>query len=168
MPVQFAPERLTDAVRHDIEPLLFKHWGEVAHFKDIPLDPDWAFYAACDHAGVLRVYTARDEGKLVGYACYFVKANPHYQTSIQAVQDVLYLHPDYRGVPALRFIAWCDAQLAAEGIDAVYQHLKAAHEHGHRAMQALGYTEVDRIYAKRLQELPTPVADVLVRDAASV
>lgn len=166
MAVSFARESLTDALWNEAFPLLVEHWREVSHFQDIPLDPDRRRYQAFEQAGILRCFTARqlvwqvvreqggfgqnEEHRLVGYALYIVNTNPHYQSSLQAVQDVLYLAKDQRGRTALKFIDWCDDQLRAEGVQATYQHLKAAHEHGHRALQHLGYVEVDRIYAKRL------------------
>ncbi len=87
---------------------------------------------------------------LVGYALYFVRPAPHYQSSVQAVQDVLYLARDHRGRTALKFIAWCDEQLQAEGCQCVYQHIKTVLPNAHRALKHLGYVEVDTIYAKRL------------------
>lgn len=147
--VEFARESLTDALWAEAMPLLVAHKDEIAHYADIPLEPDVAMYAAVDAAGALRCFTARRHGALVGYCLFFVRPNPHYASSLQAVQDVLYLDPSRRGMTGYRFIRWCDEQLAAEGVQVVYHHLKAKHDHA-ALMHALGYEVVDYIYAKRL------------------
>lgn len=188
--VVFAREPLTAELWAEAMPLLVAHKQEIAHYHDIPLEPDVALYAGNEAAGILRCYTARtwatwkgrpcrvlsvsfdcativlaDEDSyaaaagvpadevtlswLVGYALFFVRSNPHYKSSVQAVQDVIYLAPGVRGGTGYKFIAWCDAQLAAEGVQAVYQHVKAAHDFG-RLLERQGYELVDFIYAKRL------------------
>ncbi len=170
--IQFAKELLTDALWAEAIPLLAAHYLEVAHFKDIPLDPDRALYAASEEAGILRVFTARDDkgyihphslklkpgtrmgitispDPLVGYALYFVRPAPHYMGSVQAVQDVLYLAPAHRGRTAYKFVSWCDEQLSTEGVQAVYHHVKASKDFG-PMLEHQGYELVDRIYAKRL------------------
>jgi GMP synthase PP-ATPase subunit len=63
---------------------------------------------------------------------------------------VLFLSPSLRGARhAANFLAWCDAQLAAEGVQAVYHHIKAAHNVG-PLFERMGYTLVDLVYGKRL------------------
>jgi hypothetical protein len=147
--IRFAREALTDALLAEFTPLLQQHWREIAHYPDIPLNPDYETYRAAESAGILRVYTVRDGSACVGYALFFVRNNPHYTGSLQAVQDVLYLHPSQRGGNGYRFIAWCDIQLQREGVQAVYHHSKAAHNFG-ALLNRQGYELVDLIYAKRL------------------
>jgi len=183
--IHFAREPLTPELWHEAMPLLVAHKQEIAHYADIRLEPDVQLYAANEQAGILRCYTARTDteirhgfsfparyqplnegapvvrdkvtraGALVGYALFFVRSNPHYKSSVQAVQDVIYVDPSMRGGTGYRFIAWCDAQLAAEGVQAVYHHVKAAHDFG-RLLERQGYELVDLIYAKRLDH---PVVD---------
>lgn len=136
----------------EMQPLLEKHWEEIAHFKDIPLEPDFELYKQLDMAGILRVFTARDEAdnKMVGYAVFFVKKNPHYSSSLQAVQDVLFIDPSRRGTGG-RFIAWCDRELQTEGVQAVYHHVKQEHNFG-PLLERFGYKCVDLIYTRRLDK----------------
>ncbi len=154
----FAQEPLSADLWAEAMPLLVAHWAEVAHFKDIPLEPDLAMYRAADLNGAVRVFTVRRtefvadnvlRDVLVGYALFTVRPNPHYASSVQAFQDVLYIDPTARGGTGYRFIKWCDEQLRAEGIAAVYQHVKAAHDFG-KILERQGYELVDYIYAKRL------------------
>lgn len=145
----FSQEQFRADLWREATPLLIAHWREIAHFQDIQLDPDLTLYHAAQEAGMVRCYTARDAGVLVGYAIFFVRTNPHYRRSLQATQDVLFLDPSRRGLTGARFIQWCDEQLQAEGVQAVYHHVKAEHNFG-SMLERMGYELVDLIYARRL------------------
>ena len=148
--IAYAREMVT-AGEAEIRPLLVEHWREIAHYQDIELDPDWEFYRA---AKTVRVFTARDGGRLVGYGVFFVGPNKHYRRSIQAVQDLLFILPEYRGrTVGPRLVKYCDEQLRAEGAQVVYHHVKCAHDFG-PLLAHLGYERVEGIYAKRLDREP--------------
>lgn len=149
--LNFSFERLTPTLLDEAYDLLYTHWDEIAHYRDLPLDPDRAQYLALQANGVLRAYSVRvsDTQKLVGYAVYFVRPNPHYVSSgLCAAQDILYIHPDHRGI-GHRFIPWCDEQLRAEGVRCVYQHSKLAHDIG-PLLTRLGYEPIDTMWGRRL------------------
>ncbi len=144
-------ELLNDGLLEEVGPLLRAHWVEIAHYPDIPLDPDFNSYRALEAQGNLRVFTARDAlagMELVGYACFIVRANIHYRTSLQAVQDVLYIRPDRRGF-GRDFISWCDEELRKDGVQVVYHHVKLAHDWG-RLLERLGYERIETIWGRRL------------------
>lgn len=133
----------------EMMPMFRKHYEEIAHYKDIPLDPIERVYLDLESVGGLRVYTARElGGQLVGYAVFSVFKNPHYASSLEAKQDVLYIAPESRGF-GMDFILWCDNQLKADGIKVVYQHVKIAHDFG-PMLKFLGYELIENIYGKRL------------------
>lgn len=147
--MQFQRENLLEIV-DEIGPLLHKHWREVAHYQDIELDPDWEGYARAEAAGGLRTFTVRENGQLVGYAIFFVRHNLHYKQSLQASQDVIFLDPAHRGARyGAALISFADGQLRSEGVQAVYHHVKAAHNFG-PLLESQGYHLVDLIYARRL------------------
>ena len=149
MRLSFACEALTPELLAEMLPLLEAHWREVGHFQDIPLEVDEEAYLNAEASGTLRCFTARvGLGALVGYAVFFVRGNPHYKSSRQAVQDVLFLHKSARGNGA-QFVAWCDHRLVEEGTEVVYHHVKAAHDFG-VMLERQGYELVDKVYAKRL------------------
>lgn len=140
------------AVREEIQPLLEANWRETGHYDDIALDVDWAGYAAIETAGGLRVYTARTHEILVGYGIFFVRHHLHFQGSLQAVQDVIYVHPDYRASTAARgLIGYTESCLRAEGVQAVYHHVMDINRVG-RLLSVLGYDRVGEILAKRLDQ----------------
>lgn len=150
MTVTMQRETFADAYE-DMLPLLHQHWREVAHFSDIPLNVDVESYVAMDSAGRLRVYTLRADSKLVGYVIFTVGPNSHYKQSLQAQGDVIYVHPDYRrGRLGIELIQWSDSQLALEGVQAVYHHVKVQHPALGVLLQRMGYVHVDSIYTRRL------------------
>lgn len=137
-------------------PMIRRHWHEVAHYKDIPLQVDHAGYARCDALGMLRVYTARENGKLVGYAAYVVSKNSHYAGSPQqAKQDVIYVEPTRRGAfVGLRLVRFADEKMHAEGIQVVYHHVKLEHPALASVLRRAGYEPIETIWGKRL-DLPS-------------
>lgn len=146
--IAYARESVAD-VAAEIQPLLEAHWREIAHYQDIALKPDWDFYR---QAKTVRVYTARADGTLIGYGVFFVSHNKHYMGSLQAVQDILFVAPEYRGrTVGPRLIRFCEDMLREEGAQCVYHHVKVAHDFG-PLLRAMGYEEVDTIWAKRLDK----------------
>ena len=146
--MKYQREPVTNALIHDLIPLLNLHYKEISANQDIPLSPEFENYKKIDESGMLRVFTARNESGLVGYCIFFVNRNSHYSTSLQAVQDVLFVHPDHRGSGA-KLILFCDNELKKEGVQVVYHHIKVEHDHP-SMMARLGYKFVDKIYSKRL------------------
>lgn len=145
--MKFQRESFAEAYK-DAASLVEQHYQEIARYKDIPLNPDEKNYLAIEESGMLRVFTVRIDGAMIGYAVYFIKNNMHYQDSKQALQDVLFIQKDKRG-QGREFIAWCDEQLKSEGVDVVYHHVKAKHNFG-PMLERMGYELIDLIYGKRL------------------
>jgi len=149
---QYAPDLWTE-----ILPLLHEHKEEIAHYPDIELAPDVEAYNHAEGAGVLRCYTARVNGALMGYAVFFVKRNMHYRHSLQAVQDVLFVTKSHRhGRVGLQLIRYSEEQLRAEGVQVVYQHLKLAIPQTIALFHKLGYEDIDLIVGKRLDRVASP------------
>jgi GNAT superfamily N-acetyltransferase len=86
-----------DSVIDDIRPLLPEHWKELALWTDeIELDPDFeAYRRACD-AGVMRIYTVRLGGMLIGYAIFAVIPRHMHYRHRWAINDIIWVHPDHR------------------------------------------------------------------------
>jgi len=148
---------LFDAFYLEALPLLERHRLEIAHFPDIPLDVDTDRYRNAEQAGVLRIYTARlNHGPsgpltLIGYAVFLLQHNPHYQSSLQAVEDVLYVDPDQRrGRTGIELIRFSEAALKREGVQAVYHHVKLAHPTLGILLAKEGYESIETIYVKRI------------------
>ena len=137
-----------EAMWPEIYPLFEKHWAEIAHFKDIPLNPDTARYFQLDAAGFMRVFTARAEGKLVGYAVYFVMPHLHFKQSRHATQDVFFIDKEHRGF-GMRFLRWCDEELRKEGVQVVANAVSEANDYS-LVLRRMGYKRSDQMYVRRL------------------
>ncbi len=159
--VDYATERLDAALWDEVSPLLESHWHEVAHYDDIPLDPDRERYAQISETNGLRVYTARkaipapDRGILIGYLAVFVAPSLHYRSATYAVQDVLYVDPLHRGTRAgIGLIRYAQDCLRAEGVTAIFQHVKARKELniGPVLERILHYELIDEVWGLRLDK----------------
>jgi len=147
--MKYQKERLTKELQAELEPLLLDHWAEIAQYSDIPMNVDWQRYYTMQRQGILQVYTARDEGKLVGYCVYMVVPHLHYSDTLYAIQDVLFLHPDYRGRTAgYRMIKFADKDLEGRGVGVIMQHVKVKHDFG-PLLTRMGYEHAENIYSKR-------------------
>lgn len=146
----FACELISE-IKDEIQPLLELHYKEIAHYPDIKLNPDYLRYQKLEDSGMFKVFTARSDGKLIGYNAFFLNHNLHYMDSYQAIQDILFVDPTRRGF-GRNFIKWCDLQLKEMGVQLVLQHLKVKHNFG-VILERQGYELIDLIYGKRLDEV---------------
>lgn len=136
----------------EIRPLLERHWKEVAHYPDIPLQPNWNGYAECERLDLLRIYTGRDEGRLIGYSVFMVHMGMHYSTSKEADEDLLYLAPEHRkGRFGLQLMQFSERELTAEGVQLVKRRTKVSERLNFGALlERMGYEPIDVVYGKRL------------------
>lgn len=100
-------------------------------------------YEAAQYAGTLRLFTVRVAEKPVGYAAYLVGRNPHYRSSLQAVQDSFFVRPEHAPLRGdlLRF---AHQRLRDEGVQTVYQKQLDMRP----LLERLGYEPVDTIWSK--------------------
>lgn len=147
--MKFTEERLTTELLEEVKPLLEKHWQEIAHFKDIPLDPDYDLYLKMQDLKMLRCFSMRDgNAQLVGYSVFVVRPNMHYRSCITATEDIIFVHPSARG-HGMFFIHWCDEQLKFYGVQVVTHHIKVNFDWS-KALMRQGYEFTDKQLCKRL------------------
>lgn len=148
--MELATEQLTEHLIAELDELLELHYRECSAHQDIPLDPDWDRYHQMQDAGLLSVFTARDNaGELIGYAAFITSYNLHYRTSLQAVQDVVFLHPEHRnGTAGYLLLRYADRELDAAGVDVIYHHVKVFNDFS-PVLERMGYAPVEKILAKR-------------------
>ena len=135
----------------DIIPLLEKHWEEVALNKDkIKLNPDWDAYANLEDAGILKIFTARDDRKLVGYFVVFVKSHIHYKDHLFCYNDVIFVDEEYRkGFTSPRLIKFAEKCLKADGVEVMIVNTKM-HKPFDSLLVWLGYKHIENLYSKVL------------------
>lgn len=147
--MDFAEENVTPKLIQEIQPLIEKHYEELGKFKEFKLDPD---YNAYYHAGdFVKIFTAREQGNLVGYSIFWVSQSLHHQKVKQALQDILFLDPKFRGQNiGIEFVGWCDERLKEKGVQVIMQVVRNRQKHG-AICEALGYEPLEWVYARRIQ-----------------
>lgn len=133
-----AREPLSGILESGLPALLRAHWEEVAKDKDeIPLDPDWDEILRAERDRRFFAWSARRAGKLVGYNAFAVVRSLHYRTAVFAINDVIYLRPDERGVDGVRMIVEVEQPLKEMGVTKVFYHVKTDAELGTGASDSL-------------------------------
>lgn len=148
--VEIKVESILD-IRDEIVPLTEKHWEEIALYKDkITLDVDYGTYETIEASGNFKLFTARVEGKLVGYFGVVIKAHPHYSGHLFACNDVIYIDPDYRlsGL-AKEMIAFAEEALKDLGVSVLTINTKD-HSPFDKLLLKSGFDLNDRVYGKYL------------------
>ena len=119
----FQRERIQDCFE-DIKPLVFEHWEYVTD-HEWPVDIDWPTFFRLEDTGILRVMTARDGDKLVGYALFVLAPALHYRNKLLAHDDAFYLAPAYRkGGNGFQLFRAAEAMLREAGVDRIVCHEK--------------------------------------------
>jgi len=133
----------------DVEKLIAEHWEEIALHKDRqPLDPNWSTYRTLADTGMLVAVTARDEGLLVGYALFFVLQHMHYNSTVWAMNDVLFLKKSHRkGVAGFKLIRAADKAMQERGVSRITWHVKVHHDFG-MLLKRLGYEVEEMVWGK--------------------
>jgi hypothetical protein len=148
--LEFAIETVMDAA-DEAAPLLRHHFDEVETHRDVsPLEPDWPRYVAMEEMGLLKVFTARDAGMLVGYAVFGVMPSMHSKNVVHAINDIVYIKPAYRrGTNAIRFILWMEKQMKSMGAMRIFFNVKTAHDWS-PVLEYLGYDAEEIVMGKAL------------------
>jgi len=148
--VIYKEEIFDDNLINEMLPLLVKHKDEICLYEDFDLDPDWGAYKRLQELGMFKIFTARNEDKLIGYVAFAIHHNLHYRARKHAVQDVLYLDPTHRGrMMGVKLIKFADDVLRDNGVHLVSQHVKIKHDFS-PLLEYIGYEQVEKIYERRL------------------
>jgi GNAT superfamily N-acetyltransferase len=137
------------SVKEDIKPLIETHWEMVAlNQGTIKLNPDWEHYAKLDAAGILRIFTARDNDELVGYCVLVVSRSMHYKDHIFANNDVTFVLPDHRaGAPGYHLIKYAEDYCKDNEISLMNINTKV-HVPFDKLLVGMGFELIERIYSK--------------------
>ena len=148
--MEFLEETLCQCL-DEAGPLLVDHWENIALNKDtIALDPLWDTYRKLEETGNLKIITARQEKKLVGYAAYVISPSLHYSDQIIADADVFWLDPDYRkGMAGMRLFKHAEKVLKSYGVTRVLNKVKIHFDVG-KVFERMGYDPIERVYSKSL------------------
>ncbi len=147
--ITYQVEKFKDAEKEMLE-LSTKHWKEVSPYHDVrPLNIDLEYYYNLENQERLLSFTVRNDGKLVGY-CYFVfVALSHYKQIIIAVNDTLYVMPEYRkGMVGYKFIKFAENHLVSLNIQEIMWRTKIGDKNFGKLLERLGYFPEEISYTK--------------------
>lgn len=140
-----------------LEELVHDNWREIALDHDrVPLAPDWDEYAELERKGRHKFVAMRDGGVLVGYNAFFLNKALNYRHTLFGVNNVIWLHPDYRhGFSGVRFLRESERLLWDEGVVKLIYHIKVhvllgARRSGNMGdiLLRLGYRHIEECYSK--------------------
>jgi ribosomal protein S18 acetylase RimI-like enzyme len=142
-------EEKYDEVINEIKPLLDLHYEEIALDKDvIKLNPDYDAYKSMNARGVIKIISARQDGKLIGYCICVVKGHLHYKDSLTAHNDIFYIKPEYRqGLTGVKLFKATEEIMKKYGVQRIIMNVKRSNDIG-AIFERLGYKETERVYTK--------------------
>lgn len=116
MSLTFQLEKIRDCY-YEVEALGLMHWHETEQYRhNQPYKPDRSRFVYYEDEGMFVIYTARDNGELVGHLGMYIAESMHTQQLI-ATEDTLFLRYDYRkGRNAMRLINFMVDDMRRRGV----------------------------------------------------
>lgn len=145
----YQEEPVTYSLLEELTPMLEQHWEEVAVNKDrVPLDINYDGYVKLYNSGILKLFTVRNEVELIGYYATMLVNHFHYKSTLFAMNDVVYVKPEYRGkLAGYKLLKFAEDKLKEYGVDVVSVHIKLTHDFS-PMMERMGYQTVEKICTK--------------------
>ncbi len=113
------------------------------------LDPDWDQYRQMESLGLLSIFTARDDGKLVGYDIFIVGPHRHALASKVAINDMTYVMPEYRGFTAVLLVKKSDKALKTMGCSVIVRHAQC-NTQVHALLERIGYAPSELMMIRKV------------------
>lgn len=116
----------------------------------MPLEVDRALYEVLEDAGTLRVYTARQDGRLVGYAVFTVAPSMRRRYLKVATQDLVHVETAIRGRLTAALLRHAERALKTDGVQMIYHSAPVNGFRFGRLLEILGYRQIATVHAKLL------------------
>lgn len=141
-----------DAIWDEWLPLARMQWDETeAYHEGQSFNPDRKTYAHYEANGWFIMATARDGGRLVGYAGFYVTPSAH-SGALTATEDTWFLHHDWRrGMNAIRLFRFAEEYARDKGAIEASGSIKSGHPAAAAVLTYLGYVETARVFTKQLR-----------------
>lgn len=137
-----------DKFAPDATDLFSLHGAEVGELDTRrPLKVNWGAAEAAAKAGILRIWTARDDGQLVGYLVWYLIHPLDSATTLAAEMGPWFVDPGWRrqGL-GTQMMLRSISDLRLEGIQQIYPHFRTrGGEHVGKMLEALGAVEIERV-----------------------
>ena len=115
-----------EIVRDHCPKLNKMHYEEVCpHSLEIPLSINWPEYEEIQRKGALFTIIIIVNDAIMGYAWFTLLYPTHYQDTLHAINNVIYVHPKIRksGI-GLKFIRYLEKELKQIGVKKIYFNSK--------------------------------------------
>jgi len=134
----------------ELAPLAEDHSGEVDG-HNLVLDIDKDFYNSIEEAGAFLFFTARKEGRLIGYATFIIRHNPHYKGVLFGVNDAIFVEKKYRASHVgMELVSRAEEVLKEKiGVEFITYHAKVKHSLT-KFMRRMGYDMYEHMYMKEV------------------
>lgn len=142
-------------VFEDAYDLVRMHWEELAVNKDkVPMNPNVEQYENLMRDNILHNIVVYYENKIIGYSFIIVSPALHYQTTMYAHVDVVYVHPDFRGKDGvgMDLLMRTDELAKKLGAKVIMHHAKPHMPQIIKPLEYLGYSLYEHIYGKYVGE----------------
>ena len=151
MPEITFDEERADSIRHEIEPLLKENWSAVSvSYPTSRLKPDFDLYLLLAEQGAIRIFAARSDGALVGYAVVLVNAHPHRVDDIVGTIDTVFVLPEFRaGGTAGKLFRLIEGRLKTDGVLSLTAVARDKHFADWLRIAA-GYEQVETVWERTL------------------
>lgn len=153
--VTYQWERFADAI-HEALPLLKKNWEETGDGGDF--EPNFDQYFAMERAGVIKFFSARRDGALIGYLSIFVTPELHCTRRKTAISDAFWVHPlEREGWVGYKLLSLCEEGLREFGVSRIdlMPKIDFKNDNGYSVssiMKRLKYTPHEIRYVKIIGE----------------
>lgn len=135
--------------QEEVQPLAEMEWKESGH-PNLELDIDWTTYTQLEDLGKLQFFTARKEGKLIGYFVVLLIKPLTAANETVAYYDSIYVHPDHRkSRVALKLFSFVEGCLKYDNIGRVIASSSSINPID-KLLNRLGYNVIETKFEKVL------------------
>lgn len=130
--------------------LVYAHWQELGLDLDLEIAPDFAKMKAMEDAGMFKVITVREDGRMGGYLLAVVSVHLHYRNAPKMlIVDAYYVSPECRSGTGVKLVRFTEDVAHRLGAIKIYFSCKVHKDHT-QLFQALGYRLSDYAFTKRI------------------
>jgi len=140
------------AITAELQALFSDMWSDMSRDQSLPpMEVDYDNYVRLEGLGVLRTFTVRWQGELVGAMVFFVAPNMHHRSSLWATCDVVWIRPDMRKpMVGMRLVRYAEITFEHDGVNVLRMGTKIKHPALGRLLEYLGWTPVEVSWQKVL------------------
>jgi len=109
------------------------------------------FYWHLESRNRLKIYTIRDNGKLIGFSFWVLFYPPHYKTSLTATSDAIFVLQEYRkGLFGYKFLKHSLNEIKKHNPQRILVGVKPNNDFG-KILERLGASHFETVYSFKLE-----------------